>query len=313
MKVFAQLLVLLWTFANQAWPLGGTSMHFQVIPLGTGGGELEDNLSAYLVAPVNSHNWVALDAGTFCSQIKKIKFKDYIAALLVSHAHLDHISGFIICSTMDTGKTILGTDVTINHLRDHLFNWKIWPNFANEGIPPLLKKYHYQRLQEGVTVAIPNTAMRVQAFPLNHGNHPSTAFLLEAAGYYLLYLGDTGPDAVEHGNKLRALWEKITPLLQKKKLLALFIESSYANERPDTLLFGHMTPKWLLKELDILAHLVNPKHPQGAVSGLNVIVTHIKQSNEANQLANQILQQLQEKNNLGIHFIIPKQGQRLTF
>jgi hypothetical protein len=47
-------------------------MHFKILPLGTSGGELQDNLSSYLIAPIDANQWVALDAGTLCSAIKKI-------------------------------------------------------------------------------------------------------------------------------------------------------------------------------------------------------------------------------------------------
>jgi predicted ATPase len=38
--------------------------------------------------------------------------------------------------------------------------------------------------------------MTIQAFLLSHAGTPSTAFLIQAAGFYGLYCGDTGPEAV---------------------------------------------------------------------------------------------------------------------
>ncbi|MBV8389293.1 MAG: 3',5'-cyclic-nucleotide phosphodiesterase, partial [Mucilaginibacter sp.] len=44
---------------------------FKIVPLGVKGGIDESNLSAYMLAPANSNNFVCLDAGTLHSGIKK--------------------------------------------------------------------------------------------------------------------------------------------------------------------------------------------------------------------------------------------------
>lgn len=325
-----------WENAQAAIKLhAATAPHFEVIPLGTSGGELEDNLSAYLVAPADSNAWVALDAGTLCSRIKKIPPQTYkklhiqsqpnkssaeifltqnIKNYLISHAHLDHISGMVICSTIDSNKEIMGIDPTINNLTQYVFNWKIWPNFADAGVKPQLREYHYQRLQLGVKKSVPHTDLMVTPFLLNHGNgYPSTAFLLNANGYYLLYFGDTGADAIEHSQDINHIWQIIAPLIRVHKLSAIFIEASYPNQRPDKLLFGHLTPHWLLAELTELAIIVNPKQPQSSLSGLKVVVTHIKQGLNNTNMPMLILKQLREKNNLGVQFILPKPGQLMYF
>lgn len=310
-------------------------IHFKIVPLGTSGGESEDNLSAYVVAPEQSNAWVALDAGTLISSLKKISdqlfqrlnvqvksektfaetfFGDYLKAYLISHAHLDHISGLIIGSTIDSSKNILGTDTTINYLRDNVFNWKVWPNFADEGEQPQLKKYHYQRLAVGATVPVAQTILNVTPFALSHGNgYPSTAFLLEANGYYLLYFGDTGADAVEHSHDINLIWQKIAPLVRSHKLSAIFIEVSYPDGRPDNLLFGHLTPHWLLTELRELAMLVNPQYPHAALSGLPIVITHIKQGLGSEDMSTLIAQQLNQQNDLAARFVIPKQDQLMQF
>ncbi|MDI1352051.1 MAG: 3',5'-cyclic-nucleotide phosphodiesterase [bacterium] len=301
---------------------------FNIIPLGTSGGELENNLSSYLVAPVHSNDWVALDAGTLCGGIKNIPkstlktlgivsakklFSDNIKAYLLTHAHLDHISGLIICSTGDSNKTIIGLPSTIEHLKNHIFNWKLWPNFANEGQEPLLKKYQYHRLELNHSNSIAKTRFTVTAYPLSHGNnYESTAFLLESNHQYLLYLGDTGADAMEHSHDLQHVWQVIAPLIKKHQLHAIFIECSYSNSQPDNMLFGHLTPKWLLRELDELAKQVDSQHRNTALQGLTVVVTHIKQGLEETQNKNIILNTLNNKNRWGVIFKLPQPNVLLT-
>ncbi len=309
--------------------------YFNVLPLGVSGGELENNLSAYLVAPAGTQDFVALDAGTLCSAIKKIPAAEYnkigihasagnslgetllsryIKSYLISHAHLDHISGMIMCSTIDSHKDILGRDSTIDYLRDYIFNWKIWPNLADEGNPPLIKQYHYRRLNFDIQYSVPGTAMTVRAFPLSHGFHyPSTAFLLEFRGHYLLYFGDTGSDPIEGSEDIHKIWQMIAPLIRAHKLESIFIEASYPDDRPDKLLFGHLTPRWVLFELNQLSHIVNPQHPVMALQGLQIVVTHIKVGLEDRDIPGLIATQLNEKNNLGVKFIIPKPLQLMIF
>ncbi len=277
---------------------GSASAQFVTIVLGGAGGLHEANLTAYLLAPIGEKRFIALDAGTVLSglqvatkmgsfadiqvppasslTLEGLILREHIKAYVLSHAHLDHISGLVLNAPDDSPKPILGLDATLDALRDHVFNWQVWPNFGNEGRLPQLRQYTYQRLQPAQEYAIPGTAMTLQAFPLSHAGATSTAFLIQAAGFYVLYCGDTGPDAVEHQDTLHTLWTVIAPLVQANKLRAIFLEVSYPDERPDNLLFGHLTPRWLMEELGHLAQIVDPQHPHAALHGLTVLVTHIK-------------------------------------
>src|SRR5690349_9536710 len=79
-----------------------TAPAFKVIPLGVRGGLDESNLSAYMLAPAQSGNYVCLDAGTLYAGIEKALrhhvfdkpvtavLRSNIKAYLISHAHLDH-------------------------------------------------------------------------------------------------------------------------------------------------------------------------------------------------------------------------------
>ena len=312
------------------------SPQFVTIVLGTTGGLHEANLTAYLLAPIGERRFIALDAGTVLSglqvaarmgsfadiqvpptsslTLEGLILREHITAYALSHAHLDHISGLMLNATDDSPKAILGLDATLDILRDHVFNWQVWPNFGNEGRAPQLRQYTYQRLQPAQEYAIPGTSMTLQAFPLSYAGATSTAFLIQAAGFYVLYCGDTGPDAVEQRDTLHTLWTVIAPLVQAKKLRAIFLEVSYPDERPDHILFGHLTPRWLMEELGRLAQVVHPQDPHAALQGLTVVVTHIKPAlTQGPSPQERIVQQLQARNTLGVRFIIPSQGSRLEF
>ena len=309
---------------------------FVTITLGTAGGLTESNLSSYLLAPIGSTEFVALDAGTLLTGLQQAHKKGNLAdivvpptsplsvegqvltqhlkAYLISHAHFDHLAGLVLNSPDDTPKSILGLASTLEQIQEHVFNGQLWPNFTEEGSGTPLKKYHLTRLQPGVAQAIAGTRLTVTAFALCHGETPSTAFLLQANGAAALYVGDTGPDEAEHCDALRQVWQAIAPLVQRRQLRGIFIESSYPNGRDLSHLYGHLTPKWLLRELHRLATLVNPQQPTDALRGITVLITHIKPTLQRVQEERaQIQQQLAALNDVGVRFVFPEQGDRIEF
>lgn len=61
--------------------------------------------------------------------------QDQIKAYLISHGHLDHISGFILNTPNDkSGKFIIGLNQTINIIRKSYFNNQAWADFGPTGL-----------------------------------------------------------------------------------------------------------------------------------------------------------------------------------
>ncbi|WP_172283167.1 MBL fold metallo-hydrolase [Chryseobacterium sp. LAM-KRS1] len=292
---------------------------FKVIPLGIYGGGDESNLSSYMAAPVHSDNYITLDAGTIRSgiekAIKKGNFKQNsalqviqqnIKGYLISHAHLDHVSGLIINSPDDTKKSVYTLPSVGNIITDKYFSWQSWANFTDTGETPRLGKYKMISLEENREIPLTDTEMYVTAFPLSHVNpYESTAFLLRYNDDYLLYLGDTGSDRIEKSNKLEKLWKQVAPHVNKQKLKGILIEVSFPNEQPDKSLFGHLTPALLENELNILNGFCQP----GKLKNVPVIITHLKPVDDNIE---KIKKQLKEKNTLGIRYIFPVQGEKIT-
>ncbi|OOV19607.1 MBL fold metallo-hydrolase [Flavobacterium sp. LM4] len=289
---------------------------FQVVPLGVKGGIDEKNLSAYLLAPINTKDFICLDAGTINAGIEKAienkvfkisaseVLRKYIKGYLISHAHLDHVSGLIINSPADSSKTVYATKRCMEMIENHYFNDQTWANFGDEGPGFHIKRYHFQTLNIGEETPITNTTMTVKSFPLSHVNpFESTAFLIRNNDTYVLYLGDTGADAVEKSNNLKELWTAIAPLIQSQQLKGVFIEVSFPNEQPDQFLFGHLTPKYLINELHELEKLAG----KNSLNGFKIVVTHLKPPGKNIKL---IKEQLKNQNDLGLKFIFPQQGKR---
>lgn len=289
---------------------------FQVVPLGVMGGIDEKNLSSYLVAPLKTNDFICLDAGTINAGIQKAidhkvfkvstneVLRKYIKGYFISHAHLDHVSGLIINSPADSSKTVYATNKCMEMMKNHYFNDQTWANFGDQGLGFPLKKYHFQTLNYGEEIAITNTTMRATTFPLSHVNpYESSAFLIRNDNAYVLYLGDTGADAVEKSDRLALLWKAIAPLVASKQLKGIFIEVSFSNEQPDQFLFGHLTPNYLFKELHILEDLAGKE----TLKGFKIVITHLKPPVKN---IKRIKEQLKIGNDLGVKFIYPEQGKR---
>jgi cAMP phosphodiesterase len=306
-------LLLLLSVFSVLFPVCQAQSAFNVVPLGVKGGGAEGNLSAYMIAPVNSQAYVCLDGGTvrqgvelavsngaFAATADQVS-RSFIKGFLISHAHLDHVSGMITNAPEDTAKAIYALPKCLDVIKNHYFNWQSWPNFGSEGVTPL-KKYTYKSLSEGQEIPIENTEMTVKAFSLSHGNpYESAAFLIQNAGKQTLYFGDTGPDEIEKSDKLQKIWEAIAPLIKAKTLTGIFLEVSYPNEQPDNKLFGHLTPNWLMKEMNKLAVLAGKENMQH----LKLIITHIKPTGQNEVI---IKGQLNDNNALGMDIIYPEQG-----
>ena len=300
--------------------MGDRGAGFTVVPLGVRGGLDESNLSAYMVAASGSNDYICLDAGTLYAGIRKAVdsgvfvtsvpnvLRNYIKAYFISHPHLDHVAGLIINSPEDSAKSIYGLPFCLDVLKEKYFSWASWANFGDEGEKPVLKKYHYAPLHPGEEIAVPHTSLFVEAYPLSHGApYQSTAFLVRSGEDYLLYLGDTGADTVEHSNKLHLLWEAVAPLIRKGRLKGLFIEVSFPDEQPEKLLFGHLTPKLLGQEIAELAGLSGTN----GVRGLSVVITHRKPSGDQE---GRIRRELEANSLLSaVKLVFPEQGKRLSF
>lgn len=317
MTHFSRLLLCFILVSFNAFSQKEHKASFQVVPLGIKGGIDEKNLSAYLLAPSNSKDFICLDAGTINAGIEKAidnkvfkvstseVLKKYIKGYLISHAHLDHVSGLIINSPADSSKTVYATEKCMEMMENHYFNDQTWANFGDKGPGFPLKKYHFQTLNLSEETPLSNTTMSVKAFPLSHVNpFESTAFLIKNNNDYALYLGDTGPDSVEKSDKLKALWTAVAPLVQSRQLKGIFIEVSFPNEQPDKFLFGHLTPNHLMTELHVLEELAG----KGSLNNFKIIITHLKPP--AKSIA-KIKEQLKNQNNLGLKIIYPEQGKKI--
>ncbi|MBI5437592.1 MAG: 3',5'-cyclic-nucleotide phosphodiesterase [Nitrosomonadales bacterium] len=182
---------------------------------------------------------ILIDAGTGVGELGLTELAA-IGHIFVTHSHLDHIAcipllldsvGFM----RDRPLTIYATDETLEILKQHIFNWKIWPDFSvlPNAQRPVMR---YQPIKLGETVAL--NGRRITAIPANH-TVPAVGYHLDSGTASLVFSGDTTTND--------ALWEAVNKI---ENLRYLIIETAFPNSEKDlAILSKHLCPSLLGEEL----------------------------------------------------------------
>ncbi|MDO8412506.1 MAG: 3',5'-cyclic-nucleotide phosphodiesterase [Gallionellaceae bacterium] len=184
-------------------------------------------------------NDVLIDAGTGVGDLSVAELC-LIDHVFVTHSHLDHIAciPFMVDSVGFMRKkplTIYAIEPTLEILRQHLFNWKIWPDFTQipDARAPLMR---YQAIKLGQAVEL--QGRKIRALPANHVV-PAVGYQLDSGAASLVFSGDTTSND--------ALWEVVNRI---SNLRYLIIETAFSNEEKElALLSKHLCPSLLAQEL----------------------------------------------------------------
>ncbi|KAG7720536.1 hypothetical protein KL949_001794 [Ogataea haglerorum] len=203
-----------------------------------------------------------------------------MAAYIITHPHLDHVLGLVINSPCFTQQTqIYGTQQTIDNLKNHIFNDKVWPSLS------YLSFNYLQPYTENLNIT---ESIAVETFQVSHGITPPTEVYKSSAFLFtetndkgkLLFFGDVESDLSSNTRYNQQIWLKVADYILGKELKAIVIECSSVDKKPGQPLFGHMTPTNLISELLNLRKICLEKekattHPLG---GLNVLIIHVKET-----------------------------------
>jgi ribonuclease BN (tRNA processing enzyme) len=185
--------------------------------------------------------------------------------IFITHSHLDHIA--FIPLLLDTVMgfrvkpiTLHATRETLAALRQHIFNWTIWPDF--NAIPDNNKPFlQYTELSLDVTSEI--NGRKITALPVNHVV-PAVGYHVQGDEYSLVYTGDT--------TVCDALWVALTKIHNLKYLI---IETAFSNsEHALAKLSKHLCPAMLASELGKLA-------ADTLAGQFAVYITHLKPGEDA--------------------------------
>jgi ribonuclease BN (tRNA processing enzyme) len=182
---------------------------------------------------------VLIDAGTGVADLSLSELKQ-VDHVFVTHSHLDHIAciPFLVDAVggmRSAPVTVHATEPTLRALRDHVFNWKIWPDFSQipSGQAPYMR---YEEIRVGEPVQLGQRT--ITPLPANHVV-PAIGFRLDSGIASLVFTGDTTCND--------ALWERVNEI---ENLRYLIIETAFSNaERQLAIDSKHLCPSMLAGEL----------------------------------------------------------------
>jgi ribonuclease BN (tRNA processing enzyme) len=197
---------------------------------------------------------VLIDAGTGVGDLS-LEALLKIDHIFVTHSHLDHIA-FIpllvdtVMGLRSNPVTLHATQEVITILKQHIFNWAIWPDFnqiPNRHRPFMI--YHEINIGEQVEI----NHKTITALPANHVV-PAVGYQVNSGAQSLVFTGDTG------GSK--DFWQVVNTI---KNLKYLIIETAFSNKEAVLALRSkHLCPNTLADELE------------QCVSMPAVFITHLK-------------------------------------
>ncbi|HEX4986907.1 MAG TPA: 3',5'-cyclic-nucleotide phosphodiesterase [Burkholderiales bacterium] len=197
---------------------------------------------------------VLVDAGTGVGDltITELLKVDHV---LLTHSHLDHITSlpFLVDTVgpmRETPITVHCAEATHRTLQEHIFNWKVWPDFTE--IPSKAAPYlRYSTFSVGDAIDL--GGRRIKVLPANHVV-PAVGFQFDSGESSLVFTGDTTVND--------ALWKEVNKI---ENLRYLIIETAFPNmEKELAIASKHLCPSMLAEELGKMGR------------SARVFVTHLK-------------------------------------
>ena len=185
---------------------------------------------------------ILIDAGTGVADLSVAELA-VIDHVFLTHSHLDHIASLplmidTVADRRNKPLTVYGTDAVLSILRNHIFNWAIWPDFSvlPNAEQPFMR---YQSIELGQVITL--DGRRIAALPVEH-TVPAVGYHLDSGAASLVFSGDTGI--------CQPFWQAVNRIANLKHLI---IECAFSNrEQRLAILSKHLCPDMLAAELQQL-------------------------------------------------------------
>ncbi|HEX4871391.1 MAG TPA: 3',5'-cyclic-nucleotide phosphodiesterase [Nevskiaceae bacterium] len=186
-----------------------------------------------------------IDAGTGVGDLT-LEQAVRIREVFLTHSHLDHVCGLALLTDnlfdlIDAPVRVRAPAETLQALREHVFNWVIWPDFSvlPSRDKPLIV---FEEIRVGEPQALAS-GTEILAFPALH-TVPAVGYALSTAEGCFAFSGDTWASPRQ--------WAALNAL---PRLDYLMIEVAFPDEQaPLGELSRHYTPSLLGRELRHLRH-----------------------------------------------------------
>jgi ribonuclease BN (tRNA processing enzyme) len=203
---------------------------------------------------------ILIDAGTGVSKLTLPEMRR-VKDIFLTHSHLDHIAGVplmidSIFSQIESPVRVHARPETLAALRNHIFNWEIWPDFSVLPTPdsPVIR---FVELLPGDSADV--VGRKIHSIPVNHVV-PAVGYCVENGGAVFAFSGDTTTND--------SFWEGLNRF---ERLDLLFVEAAFPDSDIDIARKSkHYCPQLLAADLPKLRH--HPKicltHPKPGAEGV---------------------------------------------
>jgi len=183
---------------------------------------------------------ILLDSGTGVCDLTLDEMRK-IRHIFITHSHLDHIAAIplLVDTLFDT---LIGNPITVHAqrstikvLKDHIFNWAVWPDFTElpHKTNAVLK---FSGMKAGEIVKIDGRSMEM--IMVNH-SVPGVGYRIESKKRSFAFSGDTTCN--------ENLWASLN---KHKNLDLLFVECAFAQKDIDLARVAfHYCPELLARDL----------------------------------------------------------------
>ena len=187
---------------------------------------------------------ILVDAGTGVGDLS-IAQMTKITDVLITHSHLDHVCGLAFIADnlfglLEHPLHVHAIHETLSVLREHLFNWRLWPDFTRlpDAENPML---YFDPLEPGQPKHL--GGVTVTPFHVLH-TVPAVGYLIDSGEGVFAFSGDTYADD--------RVWDFLN---SQPRLDRLMIEIAFPDAEAELArLSRHLTPSLLGSELKKLRH-----------------------------------------------------------
>lgn len=188
---------------------------------------------------------ILIDAGTGVCDLTLDEMQR-LRHIFVTHSHLDHVVSIpmlidSLFGLLPAPLKIHGLPATIEAIREHLFNWTIWPDFSR--LPePDSAVLDFVPMEPGDAIDL--DGRQIQMVPVHHAV-PAAGYVCTApAGGRFCFSGDTGANDV--------FWDALNDL---DALDLMIVETAFPDDHARLAeLACHYTPATLARDIGRLRH-----------------------------------------------------------
>jgi cAMP phosphodiesterase len=185
---------------------------------------------------------ILIDAGTGVGDLSIAELA-VIDHVFITHTHLDHIASLplmidTVADRRNKPLTVYASEAVLTILRNHIFNWVIWPDFSE--IPSVDKPFlRFEPITLQQTIQIGTRS--ITPLPVEH-TVPAFGYRIDSGAGSLVFSGDTG--------MCDTFWRAVNRI---PNLRHLIIECAFSNrEERLAVASKHLCPDMLAGELQKL-------------------------------------------------------------